>query len=70
MASATPTASRQPVSSVRWLTGLVVASIIGCAAVPVAGGQASVRSDYIHLGKGVSSPVCPGASSTRPPEGP
>ena len=33
----------------------MVASIIGCAAVPHAGGQAGVRSDYVHIGEGLSS---------------
>ena len=33
----------------------MVVFVIGCAAVSVAGGQAGVRSDYFHVGEGVSS---------------
>jgi hypothetical protein len=52
MSSATHTAS-QSVSSVIWVSGLVFASIVACAAV--ANGQAGLRSDYVMLGEGVSS---------------
>ena len=40
----------------------MVAFVIGCAAVPVAGGQAGVRSGYFHVGEGVSS-AAPGADA-------
>lgn len=52
MSSATHTAS-QSVSSVIWVSGLVFASIVACAAV--ASGQAGLRSGYVMLGEGVSS---------------
>jgi hypothetical protein len=55
MPSTTHTASRPSVGSVRWLNGLVVASIIGCAAVPVAGRQTALHADYVYIGEGVSS---------------
>src|SRR5918992_1483256 len=35
----------------RYVIGLVVASMIGCAAAPLARGQAGVRSGYVHLGE-------------------
>jgi hypothetical protein len=41
--------------STRYVSGLVVAWIIGCAAVPLARGQASARPGYVHLGEGLSS---------------
>jgi hypothetical protein len=53
MSSATHYASRSSVSSVIWVSGLVFASIVACAAVT--SGQAGLRSDYVMLGEGVSS---------------
>lgn len=62
MSSRTHTASRPSVSSVRWRSAFVGAFVIGCAAVPVAGGQAGLRPDYVHIGQGVTS-VAPGADA-------